>query len=228
MPGFLTIGHRGAAGHEPENTLRAIRRGIELGAGAVEFDTQLVDGRLVVLHDETLNRTTNGKGLLSKASFEELRALDAGRGERIPTLEEAIEAVNHRAIVQIELKGRGTALPAAETIDRFVRDHGWRYDDFLVSSFHHDELAKLTGRNVRLGILFSNSPARFEPLASSLGAYSLHCKAAYATPVLIDHAHRLGLKVFVFTVNEPEAIARLRQAGVDGIFTDFPERAVTA
>jgi glycerophosphoryl diester phosphodiesterase len=226
MPGFLIIGHRGAAGHEPENTLRSIRKAIELGAGAVEFDVHCLEGRLVIFHDSILERTTNGRGLLARTPFARLRELDAGQGERIPTLEEVCEAVDRRAKLHIELKGRGTALPVAATIDRYVRDHGWRYDDFLVSSFHHDELAQLAGQSIPLGILFSNSPARFASLAEKLHAYSIHCKAAYVTPGLLDQAHRLGLKVFVYTVNDPAEITRLRNLGVDGVFTDFPERAI--
>jgi len=228
MSDFLVIGHRGAAGHEPENTLRSIQKALELGAGAVEFDVHCLEGRLVVFHDSTLERTTNGRGLLARTPFAQLRELDAGQGERIPTLEEVCEVVNRRAKLHIELKGPGTALPVAETLDRYVREQGWHYDDFLVSSFHHDELAQLIGRSIPLGILFSNSPARFAPLAEKLGAYSIHCKAAYATPALLDQAHRFGLKVFVYTVNDPVEIARLRDLGVDGVFTDFPERAISS
>jgi len=227
MSSFLVIGHRGAAGHEPENTLRSIRRGIELGAGAVEFDVHCLDGQLVVFHDATLERTTNGRGSLARTSFARLRELDAGKGERIPTLEEVCDAANRRVKLHIELKGRNTALPVAELIDRYVQQHDWRYDDFLASSFHHDELAQLTGRSIPLGILFSKSPARFAPLAEKLGAYSIHCKTAYATPDLLNRAHEAGLKVFVYTVNNPVEITRLRDLGVDGVFTDFPERALS-
>jgi glycerophosphoryl diester phosphodiesterase len=182
----------------------------------------------VVFHDSTLERTTNGRGLLARTPFAQLRELDAGQGERIPTLEEVCDTVNRRAKLHIELKGHGTAFPVAETLDRYVREQGWHYDDFLVSSFHHDELAQLTERSIPLGILFSNSPARFAPLAEKLRAYSIHCKAAYATPALLDQAHQLGLKVFVYTVNDPVEIARLRDLGVDGVFTDFPERAISS
>lgn len=227
MPGFLIIGHRGAAGLEPENTLRSIRKALELGADAVEFDVHCLDEHLVVFHDATLERTTNGRGPLARIPFARLRELDAGKGERVPTLEEVCDEVNRRAKLHIELKGRGTARSTGEIIDRYVREHGWRYDDFLVSSFHHDELAQLAGRSIPLGILYSKSPARFVALAEKLGAYSIHCKAAYATPDLLERAHKAGLKVFVYTVNDSAEIARLRDLGVDGVFTDFPERALS-
>jgi glycerophosphoryl diester phosphodiesterase len=226
MPHFLSIGHRGAAGHEPENTLRSVRKAIEFGAHAVEIDVRLADGRLVVFHDSTLERTTNGRGRLARTPFIRLRELNAGKGETIPTLEEVIAAVNRRAQLHIELKSHGTARHVAETIERHVSEGGWRYDDFLVSSFRHRELATLAGRPFPLGLLFAKSPARFAPLAARIGAASIHCKIGYVTPALLDQVHARGLKVFVYTVNDPEEIARLRDLGVDGVFTDYPERAL--
>ena len=95
---LFCFGHRGACGHEPENTVRSVRRALELGADGVEVDVYFVDGQLVVIHDDTLDRTTNGRGRVDKKSFAELRALDAGRGEKIPTLAEIFEAVNRRAV----------------------------------------------------------------------------------------------------------------------------------
>ena len=106
MRPFLCIGHRGACGHEPENTLRSIRRALELGAHGVEIDVRLVHGELLVMHDAKLDRTTNGRGYLARKSLEVLRALDAGQGERIPTLREVFETVHRRAFINIELKGR--------------------------------------------------------------------------------------------------------------------------
>src|SRR4051794_29972802 len=106
---FLIIGHRGAAGLEPENTLRSFARAIEIGVDAIELDVYCVDDRLVVIHDDTLERTTNGRGEVMKSTFAALRQLDAGRGERIPTLEEVFAAVPERLTVNVELKGSGTA-----------------------------------------------------------------------------------------------------------------------
>jgi len=108
---LFCFGHRGARGHEPENTLRSVRKALELGADGIEVDVYFVDGRLMVIHDDTLNRTTNGKGPVAGRTFAELRALDAGKGERIPTLAEVFDAVNHRAVINMELKGPGTAAP---------------------------------------------------------------------------------------------------------------------
>ncbi len=104
VPNLFCFGHRGARGHEPENTLRSVRQALELGANGIEVDVHPADGRLVVIHDDTLNRTTNGAGLVAEKTFSYLRSLDAGQGERIPTLEEVFDVVNRRAVINVELK----------------------------------------------------------------------------------------------------------------------------
>ena len=123
---FLSIGHRGARGHEPENTLRSVRRALALSAHGVEIDVWFVDGELIVIHDAKLERTTNGHGYVSRKTFAQLRALDAGEGERIPTLREVFETVDRRAVIHIELKGRRTAGPVRALIAEFVDRRGWR------------------------------------------------------------------------------------------------------
>src|SRR5262245_29681827 len=121
---FLCIGHRGARGYEPENTLLSFRKALALGAPCIELDVFAVGGQLVVFHDDRLERTTNGKGFLLEHSFEELRRLDAGKGEKIPTLSEVFAAVDRRAGINIELKGRNTAKPVADFVSR-MRTEGW-------------------------------------------------------------------------------------------------------
>lgn len=224
---MLCIGHRGASGHEPENTLRSIRRALELGADGIEIDVRLLDGELIVFHDSRLDRTTNGKGSLSRVPFERLRELDAGAGERVPTLREVLQEVARRAFVNIELKGRKTARPVVAMIEEFVRDLGWRYEDFLVSSFHRRELrdVRLVGSPaIPLGLLLAR-PTRFYPRAARLfGVYSINPAVRYVTPKLVAEAHCQGWKVFPYTVNTPADIQRMRDCGVDGVFCDFPER----
>ena len=222
---MLCIGHRGACGHEPENTLRSVRRALELGAHGIEVDVRVVDDELVVIHDATLNRTTNGRGYIARRSFIELRGLDAGGGERIPTLREVFDTVNRRAFINVELKGRRTAGLVCALIDEFVGASGWSYDDFLVSSFHRRELAQINSPRIRIGLLFTRpSPLYYFP-ARKLHAWSVNVALRYVSRSFVEDAHRRGLKVFVYTVNEPADISRMRAMGVDGIFTDYPERA---
>ncbi|MEA3209065.1 MAG: glycerophosphoryl diester phosphodiesterase [Chthoniobacter sp.] len=224
MPDLLCIGHRGAAGHEPENTLRSIRRALELGANGVEIDVWFVDGELVVFHDAKLERTTNGRGYLFRKTFAQLRALDAGNGERIPTLREVCEAVDRRAFVNIELKGRRTAAPVQALIREFVESRGWGYEDFLVSSFHHRELRAITDLQIRLGLLLTRPSRLYALSARRVRAWAVHPALRFATARFVEDAHRRGYRVFVYTANAPAEIARMRRLGVEGVFTDFPER----
>ena len=225
---MICFGHRGACGYEPENTLRSVRRALELGADGVEVDAQVADGQLIVIHDDTLNRTTNGSGLVAEKSFAYLRSLDAGLGERIPTLAEVFDSVNRRAVVNIELKGPGTAEPVVRLIEQYVRTGGWRYENFLVSSFDLAQIqtAKKLLPELRTGALIEKAPPELAALAERLGAWSLHPSKRCVTPELIADAHQRGLKVFVFTINRPTEIAAMAALGVDGVFTDYPDRVV--
>lgn len=225
---MICIGHRGARGHEPENTLRSVRKALELGAEAIEVDVYFVDGELIVFHDARLERMTNGRGRLTRKTFAQLRALQIGQDERIPTLREVFDAVNRRAWINVELKGRHTAEPVAELIREYVRERGWCIEDFLVSSFRRRELRALAGSEIRLGVLFARRARRFAALAKLFGAYAIHPNLRFTNARLVRRAHELGLKVFVYTVNKPADIAHMKTLGVDGVFTDFPERVKIA
>jgi glycerophosphoryl diester phosphodiesterase len=225
---LFCFGHRGARGHAPENTVRSVRRALELGADGVEVDVHFTAGQLVVIHDDTLERTTNGHGRVAKKSFAYLRSLDAGSGEPIPTLAEIFDAVNRRAVINVELKGPHTAAPVVALIAEYTNRRGWSYDDFLVSSFDHARIreARQLCPEIRIGALIEKTPRGLAKFAEDLGAWSVHAGKRRVTPKLVADAHRRGLKVFVFTVNEPKDIARMRTLGVDGVFSDFPERVM--
>jgi glycerophosphoryl diester phosphodiesterase len=223
---LFCFGHRGARGHEPENTVRSVRKALELGADGIEVDVYFVGGQLVVIHDDTLQRTTNGQGRVMEKSFAYLRSLDAGLGERIPTLAEVFDAVNRRAVINVELKGPHTAAPVAALIAEYVNQRGWSCDNFLVSSFDHARIfeAKQLSPEIRTGALVERTPRALAKFAEELGVWSLHASKRCVTPALVADAHRRGLKVFVFTINLPGEITRMKTLGVDGIFSDFPER----
>jgi glycerophosphoryl diester phosphodiesterase len=219
---ILCFGHRGARGHEPENTLRSIRKALELGADGIEIDVHLVGGRLVVIHDDTLDRTTNGRGRLAGLSFADLRRLDAGKGEKVPTLEEVMDETSGRALLNIELKGRGTALPVMELIER----RSIPAEEILISSFHLEELRLLPRGEVRIGVLFQRPPPAFARIAHSIEAWSVHADVRFISPRLVRRAHEAGLRLLVYTVNTPAAIERMKAIGVDGVFSDYPDRVV--
>jgi glycerophosphoryl diester phosphodiesterase len=221
---FLIIGHRGACGYEPENTLRSFARALKDGVRMIELDVHVcASGELVVMHDDTIDRTTNGHGEVAHLTFEQLRAFDAGKGERIPLLSEVIDLVNRTAIINIELKGPGTAVPVALLIERYVR-RGWSYDDFVVSSFNHYAVLEFhtLSPKVKTGAILEGTPI-------GLAEFAQRARAQYAvlyhetiTAELVADAHARGICVFAYTVNTVELAKKLQANGVDGIFTNYP------
>ena len=226
MEDFLRIGHRGASGHEPENTLRSIRRALELGANGIEIDVRLTrDGQLAVIHDANLKRVTGVAGTVSLKTLAELRTLNAGCGERIPTLWEVLELLAGRCWLNIELKARGSAAPVAREINGAVKSGKWSFDQIVVSSFDRRELAFIDDPRIRVGVLIARRPLSMRKLIERLRAGSVHLPFRLATPPIISRIHAAGALALVFTVNEAAEIARLRKMGVDGVFTDYPERS---
>ena len=224
---LLCIGHRGAMGHAPENTLLSFKKALEIGAPCVEADVYFVDGHLLVFHDDRLERTTNGSGYLMDHDFEYLRSLDAGKGARIPTLGEVFETIDLKAGVNIELKGPGTARPVVELIAE-LRGKGWHDELILVSSFNHRELetVRRLDPTIRLGTLMTALPVDDTAFAAALGAWSVHLALEFIDRGFVDDAHDRGLKAFVFTVNHPEDIEKMAALGVDGVFTNYPDRVL--
>jgi glycerophosphoryl diester phosphodiesterase len=214
---MLRIGHRGARGHAPENTLKSIEAGIAAGADLVELDVQRTrDDQLVIMHDKRVDRTTNGSGLVSEMSLTELRELDAGLGERIPTIEEVLDVANGRIGLMLEIITPGIS----RELSRIVRQGGFK-EQVIYASFLHAELLSLN-HGSRLTLL--------EGIPVSPTAFALEAGAAYVglsldslTREFVDVLHKSALKVLVYTVNDPRDIAWLHSLGVEGIISDYPE-----
>lgn len=225
---MIVIGHRGAAGHAPENTLASIARALAFGVDGVEIDVRLLDGRLIVLHDETLERTTNGRGPYKRLSFEALRALDAGRGERVPTLEEVLNVIGEHADLNVEVKEAGIAAPVTATIEAATAGAPDRRRRMLLSSFDRATTRELAARrgDMRLGVLYDEPFDDALARAVSLGAWSLHLPLADVTAERVACVHDRELLALVYTVNEPPDILRCAEARVDGVFSDFPDRVI--
>ncbi|WP_324013915.1 glycerophosphodiester phosphodiesterase [Aeromonas hydrophila] len=220
------IAHRGASGLAPENTLKAIRLALALGAGAIEIDVQLADGELWVFHDRRLERCTDGGGVLTAQSRAYLASLDAGEGEGIPNLWQVMEAIAGQAELHIELKGSQTADEVARLTRLAEAELGFGPTQWVVSSFHHPELARFAALrpDIRLGALTATIPLTLAKFAAELGAWSLNCDVDFVDQSLVQDAHDRGLKVLVYTVDEPADQAMLAAIGVDGIFTNRPDR----
>ncbi len=225
----LVIGHRGAAGYEPENTMRSFRRAVELGCHMLELDVHLArDGELVVMHDETVDRTTNGSGRVSGMETGELMKLDAGKGERIPLLTEVLDVFGGACDLNVELKGRDTSGPAAELLVSYINKGAWKREALLVSSFSPVELKDFSelGTGIPAAVLIDGIPHGAEEFAVELGCAAVHPNHLHLEPDFVRTCHDLGLRVNVWTPNTREEMGRCLRMGVDGLITDLPDTAL--
>ncbi|WP_027092230.1 glycerophosphodiester phosphodiesterase [Cohnella thermotolerans] len=234
MSAVLNIAHRGASAYCPENTLAAFRRSIELGATAIETDVQMtLDGQLVLIHDEELLRTTGCSKLVAETTMQELRQLDAGSwfdpafmDERVPALHELLELVKPTSLqLNLELKNGVVPYPGLEeAVIEEIRRFGMA-DRVIISSFNHYSLmqCKRLAPEIRTGILYMEG--LYEPweYARRIGADALHAYYYAVLPEWVAQAAERGVAYHPFTVNEPEVMRKLLDAGVAGIITDYPD-----
>ena len=233
----LVIAHRGASVYAPENTIAAFRLAAELGADAVELDAKLTaDGQIIVHHDRTLDRTTNGTGLIQARTLAELRYLDAGShfdpsysGERIPTLNEVFRAVADRLLINIELSNYASPFDRLpEAVVKLIREFGLE-KRVLLSSFNPVGLmkARKLAPEIQLGLLVVDKEPRWLRAFFNMIAphEAIHPSIALVSEEMIEDQHRQGCWVNVWTVNELEDIKRLVHLSVEGVITDVPDLA---
>ncbi|WP_040392644.1 glycerophosphodiester phosphodiesterase [Effusibacillus pohliae] len=230
----MIIAHRGASVDAPENTLAAFKLAIEQGAQGVEFDVHLTsDKKLCVIHDHTLERTTNLTGPVFAKTMNELQNADAGswkhprfRGEKVPEMEEVLSLYTEGTFVNLEIKNGPIFY---EGIAKIVSEKilPWKNNlRFLISSFDHKVLEEVyrADPTLPLGILFE---ARLYNLLSYIRSlpfpvYSCNVWHHYVTPAFVDALHREGIAVYTYTVDKMEDVERMASAGVDGIITNVP------
>lgn len=219
----LRIAHRGASGYAPENTLVAFQRALDLGVDMIEFDVRATrDGELVVFHDARLERLTGGQGRLDALTYDELSDYQVA-GEPIPRLVDVLSALGSRCQINIEIKQRGLV----DAIVAEVRRLGLQRH-VIFSSLRHGELLKVKAIDplLRVGALLNVRPVlalTAISVARAIDAEALIIPRAVFRPAHLRAAHRAGLAVYVWTVNEPEEIAWARELGVDGIFSNYPD-----
>jgi glycerophosphoryl diester phosphodiesterase len=224
---MLKIGHRGAMGYAPENTLASFAKALELGVDGIELDVHLcLSGELVVIHDKWVDRSTNGHGRVSEMTLQELKELDAGKGERIPTLPEVLDFVDRRALIDIELKVEGTGGPVADVLGEFIASHGWKSEHFLITSFDHHELKRCHELipSVPFGPLLTAKPLDYAKMAQDMQADGIMPFFELLDENFVQDAHQRGLKVITWTVNRRNDIQKVLEMGVDGIISNFPDR----
>lgn len=226
---MFIIGHRGSAGTHPENTLKAIDVALDCGVDWIEIDVRMVDDTIIVLHDDTLDRTTNGYGSIYAHSLEELRKLDAGDGQQIPLLAEALDKIDGQVTLNIEIKEPQLTESLVAFTARYVGQQPRWQNRILLSSFYPQtmrELSRLAPAGHLLAALSETNADESIKFALDIGAYSVNIALAQLSKSVVDEAHRDGLKVLVYTVNEVTDIERCYDCSVDGVFSDFPARAI--
>ena len=215
------IGHRGARGLEPENTICSFQKALELGVDYIECDVHLTkDKHIVLIHDHTLDRTTNATGYANDYTFDEIRKLDAGKGEKIPTLQELLDLARGKVKIHIELKDE----KATEQTVRLVEKNGM-VDQVFLTSGNTDTLRKVRDLNPLISMehIFGQPPEDAIDLAVSVGAKRVSCHISHLTTDFIQKAHKNGLQVIAWPPNTLEEAKRALECGVDLICTDRPD-----
>ena len=218
---MLKIGHRGAKGYEPENTLISFGKAIDLNVDGMELDVHLSsDGEIMVIHDETIDRTTNGKGFVENFTSSQLKELE------IPTLIEVLDFANRRCFINIELKGIGTAKPVVDLIEYYISEKNWNYNHFLISSFDWKKLEEvhLLNPKIRIGVLTEESISTALAFAKKIKAFSIHPDYALLSKENVALVQEKGFEVYPWTVNSNEDIQKIKSFNVNGIISDFPDR----
>jgi glycerophosphoryl diester phosphodiesterase len=245
---FLIIGHRGACGYKPENTLSSFQLAVQMGVDMIELDVYACKtGELVVHHDDSVDRTTNGHGNVIDMSFEQLRNLKIDDYEQIPTLSEVIDLVHGQIPINIELKGPGTAEPVVKLLQKYLSsfailnsssvipdaDPGSRSlkyfpSNFVVSSFDHAQVQQFKNLlpSIKVGVLFSwnRMPENIVEIAQQSTASFIGLDVKVVNQELVDQVHAAGFLVYVWTVNDKATADAMRAFGVDGIFANYPDR----
>ena len=222
----LVIGHRGAKGHLTENTLESINKAIALGVDGIEIDVhRCASGELVVFHDYTVDRITNGTGEVSKHTLRSLKSLKTKGTYQIPTLSQVLTLVENKCLLNVELKGQDTAKEAARILTFFVDKKGWEYSNILVSSFQEDLLETVFEANnkIPLAVLTDTNLDRAVAFGKKIKAVAIHPNYTMLTEEIVAELKE-DFKVHAFTVNNLNPIARIKSYQVDGIITDYPER----
>lgn len=230
MSKLTCIAHRGGPlmnnAPLPENSLAAISRALDAGVDAVEIDIYQIEGELLVTHDRRLGRVVSGQGIITEQPLAYLRQQTLANGEPIPTLNDVLALVKDRAMLNIEIKGLGCVPALKRQLDTFVQDYQLSYEHYIVSSFDHQQLYESLQvlPQVKRAALIEGIPLDYAQCCEPLKAYAFNTHLSFITPELLADAARRGLKNWVYTVNHEEDWRWLASLGVDGVFTDVPDR----
>ena len=224
---MLLFAHRGASALAPENTLAAIKLAIEHHADGIEFDIFQHNNEFIVIHDHWLQRTTNGNGHINWFTLEKLKSLDAGGGQQIPTLNEVLQLIGNQCQINIEMKGINNLELFVSYVESACAQFQVPLANILYSSFDHHLLKALRAlrSKARLGALTASKPIDYAAFASELDAEFMNADVTFLDQKFIQDAKQRGLKVGVYTVDQPEELVKLKNWGVDAVFCNNPKNA---
>lgn len=227
---MLIFAHRGASALAPENTLAAINLAIDHQADGIEFDVFQHEDEFILIHDRWLHRTTDGQGQINAIILEELRRLDAGDGQRIPTLYEAIQRIQTHCEINIEIKGIESVELLVSYVETACAQFQIPLTNILYSSFDHHLLQQLKSLRpaARIGALTASKPVDYAAFASELNAEFINADVTFLDQAFVDDAKQRGLKIGVYTVDQAEELMKLKKWGVDLVFCNNPLNARAA
>ena len=218
---MLKIGHRGAKGYVAENTLASFQKAIDLKVDGIELDVHLSsDGEIMVIHDETIDRTTNEKGFVKDFTSVELKQFG------IPTLIEVLDLLNNNFFVNIELKSNDSVEKVVILIEKYISEKNWNYNSFMISSFLWTNLEIFSQRNnkIKTGVLTENSIEKALAFAKEIKAFSINPYFKLLNSENVKLMHNEGFQIHTWTVNSSEDITFVKSLPVDGIISDLPDK----
>jgi len=216
--------HRGASGNYPENTKSAINAALDIEVDGIEVDLQSAKDAYVIIHDSWLDRTTNGQGKVSTYTLSQLKELDAGSGEKIPSLQDLIDWNNNQTLLNIELKHTFELTRLVENIQNNLSNRKISKENLIISSYDHHQLKFMKQQLpwLKIGALTSSIPLEYAKFAQELNAFSVHIDKDFINQDFVFDAHQRGLKVYAYTLDKIEDIKAMLALGVNGIFTNYP------
>ena len=229
MKPLLCVAHRGGPqfiqSTLPENSLAAIARAVALGVDAIEIDIFQVGGELLVTHDRRLGRVVSGQGIITEQPLAYLREQRLANGEPIPTLQQVLQLVGDKAMLNIEIKGANAVPSLQRVLEEYVGAQQGNYEQYIISSFDHQQLfqAMQVMPQIKRAVLIEGIPLDYAACCAPLKAYSFNTHLSFLSPALIEDAQQRGLKNWVYTVNHEDDWRAMTTLGVDAVFTDKPD-----
>ncbi|MDG2371459.1 MAG: glycerophosphodiester phosphodiesterase family protein [Flavobacteriaceae bacterium] len=223
----LVIGHRGAKGHAPENTIKSIQKAIDLGVDGIEIDVfRCASGELVVFHDKSVEKLTNGIGFIEQMSLDSIKELNVLGTEKIPTLKEILDLIDGKITLNIELKGTNTSFLIHQLLNSYFKSTNWTKDRIFISSFDWNELKAFQQLNkeVRIAVLTEDDPVDAIPIAKELNAFAINPNYNSLNKLNVAKIKSENFLIYTWTVNNIKDINQMKKLGVDAIITDYPDR----